>query len=575
MKLSRREKFVESILNKMTLDDKVGQCLEFEFTGTVTTPALRDKIVKLGCGALRATPHVHEALPYHLRKGQAGDVQRRAPWAGPAEYAQVVNQFQKWAMSRRAGVPLLISVDCEGDYSNDLGKGGVNLLPAQMGMRATGDAKLFEKCYQVLGRQLRAAGINMLHSPCVDISFLANNATMGTRPISDDPADVAKWAALTVKALRSAGIVATAKHFLGLGNSKIDTHLALDVNERAMETLWENELLPYRRLVKAGLPAIMVAHTMYKALDPQGTPASASRNVAEFTRKKLGFDGLLVTDSITMKGLLNYFNGDLPKTARAALAAGSDLVLVKTTEDMEIACFNEVKKGVEEGEISPAELDEHVRRILRVKCDHGLFDMYPVDPAKALVPAKAPANRAAAAAAARKCCTLLRDDDKLLPLRKGQKVLVVEPYFPLYQDRGNDFYWHSSMLWEYIGRYTDNVYNMELINGGTEEDAAAAVERSKGFDVCVVISAVIGGYHSSVPVVEKLLAAGRKVVVLSTSPYEYSIPPAARCVLVTYGQVPPILKNAADVLYGKSKPQGRWPLKHYANPHDKVGVKKA
>jgi beta-N-acetylhexosaminidase len=569
-----REAFVESILEKMSLDDKVGQCLTFEFHGTVLTPVLRNKILNLRCGGLRATPHVHEGLPYHLRKGREGDIQRRSPWAGPAEYAQVINRLQCWAMSRKPGIPLHISMDCEGDFSNDLGKGGVNLLPSQMGLHASGDIKLAYRCWKIIARQLRAAGVNMLHSPCVDISFTPNNPTIGTRSFGDTPEVCATWGLAFMEALRSEGVISTAKHYPGLGVSRVDTHLAIDINDRPLEQLWENELYPYRKLVEGGLPAIMVAHTIFKGIDPEGAPATASRRITEFTRKELGFEGVTVTDSIAMKGLLDYFNGDLPATARAALAAGNDMILVKTTEEMEIECWKEVRKAVRQGEISRKDLDAHVRRILRMKCDHGLFEMYPVDHRKSTVPAFHPANKAAVAKAARKCCTLLSDDDHLLPLKKEQKVLVVEPYFPLYMDRGNDFYWHSSMLWEYISRYTPNVGNYEIINSGTDDDVAKILEKSRDFDVCVVISVRIGSYASSTHVAEKLLDAGRKVIVLSSSPYEYSIPAKARCVLVTYGMVPPILKNAADVLYGRRKPEGRWPLENYTSPFDHAGVKK-
>lgn len=571
-----REGFVDSIIKKMTLDDKVGQCLEFEFHGTVTTSMLRNKIVKLGCGALRATPHVHEGLPYHLRKGQAGDIQRRSPWAGPAEYAQATNQLQQWAMTRGKGlgIPLAISVDCEGDLSNDIGKGGVNLFPSAVGMHAADDLALATNAWKVLARQLAACGINMLHSPCVDISFLANNPTFLGRLFGDTREAVATWGMALMKALTSEGIIAAAKHYPGLGNSAVDTHVGVDRSDRSFEQLWENELYPYRKLIPAGLPSIMIGHGMYTAFNPSPVPASISKEIVEFTRKKLNFDGVLVTDSITMKGLLNFFDGDLPKTARATLAAGNDLILIKTTEEMEIECWKEVKKGVTEGEITEKDLNDHVRRNLLMKYDAGLFDRYPLDPKKATAPAFAPASRAIAAKVAQKCCTLLRNDDKLLPLKKDASVLVVEPYFPLYQDRGNDFYWHSSMLWEYIGKYTLNVDNVEVLNGGTEEDIAKILDKAKDYDACVVLSARAGA-STSTPIAEKLLEAGHKVVVLSTTPYEYTIPTAARCVIITYGQIPTTLKNAADVIYGKSKAQGRWPLRNYVSPHNKAGVKKA
>lgn len=570
-----KEAFIESIIKKMSLEDKVGQCITFEFTGTRVTPGLRKKIVNLRCGGLRATPHVHEALPYGVRKGSEGDTQRRSPWAGPAQYATVLNEIQTLALSRKPGIPLHISIDAEGDLSADFAKGGVTLLPTQMGMRATGDLKAATAAWRAVARQYKAAGINMLHSPCVDIDFVPNNPTIGVRSFADTPDVVATWAIAMMQAYRQEGIITTAKHFPGRGFSKVDTHYGLDSNERSLEQLMANEFYPYRKLFEAGIAAILPSHTMYKAIDPEGVPASVSKRLHEFTRKELGFNGVMATDAIGMAGVLNYYNGSLAKAARGALVAGNDLVLVKTTEDFEPQVFAEMKQAVTDGELPLAQLEDQVRRVLSMKYDYGLFERYPVDVKKAAAAVGRPEDEKAVAAVAQKCCTLLCDQDHLLPLKKDQSVLVVEPYFPLLADRGNDFWWHSDMLQEFIGRYATIVGSHEVINGGTEEDAAAIVERSKDFDVCVVVCQKFRGTASSHPIAEKLIAAGRKVVVLSTNPYEFSIPKNARTVLVTYGQVPPLLKNAAEVIYGKKKPLGKWPLKNYTSPFDKVGVAKA
>jgi len=129
------------------------------------------------------------------------------------------------------------------------------------------------------------------------------------------------------------------------------------------------------------------------------------------------------------------------------------------------------------------------------------------------------------------------------------------------------------MLWEFMGKYSPHVSNHEVLNGGTAEDIEAIVAEAEDYDVCVVVCQKFRSFASSSPVAEKLIAAGRKVVVLSTNPYDFSIPHNARCVLVTYGQVPPLLANAADVLYGKTAAEGAWPLANYTSPFDRLGVK--
>lgn len=570
----KKEAFVESIVRRMSIEDKIGQCITFEFTGTRITPGVRNKVLKLRCGGLRATPHVHEALPYGVRKSKEGDTQRRSPWAGPAEYAGLINELQKMAMSRKPGIPLHISVDCEGDLSANYARGGVLLLPNQMGLRATGDVKLAKEGWKVLARQLRAAGINMLHAPCVDVDFVPNNPTIGVRAFADTPEEVAKWGIAMMETLREEGIIPTAKHFPGRGFSKVDTHYGLDSNERSLEQLMENEFYPYRKLFEAGIPAILPSHTMYRAIDAEGTPASVSKRLHEFTRTELGFDGVMATDAIGMAGVLKFYDDSLPRAACGALVAGNDLVLVKTTEEFEPLVIDETRRALDEGELTEADLDEHVRRVIGMKYDAGLFERYPVDPAKATVPIRDEQHRGTMLEIARKCCTLLCDDDRLLPLRREQKVLCVEPYFPLLQAQGNDFWWHSDMLQEFMRKHSGNIATHEVLNGGTEEDAEEIVAESRNYDVVVVVCQKFRNGPSSSHIAQALIEAGRKVVVLSTNPYEFSIPSNGRTVLVTYGMVPLVLENAAAVLYGKAEPAGVWPLKNYRSPFDKLGTGK-
>ena len=177
-------------------------------------------------------------------------------------------------------------------------------------------------------------------------------------------------------------------------------------------------------------------------------------------------------------------------------------------------------------------------------------------------------NRQIVARLAHMCCTLVHDKGGLLPLKPEQKVLCIEPYYPLLQAQGNDYWWHSDMLQEYMQPYThhNNIASKEVINGGTEEDAEEIVCMSENFDVIVVVCQKFRNSASSDHIARKLIEAGRKVIVLGCNPYEISLPLDAATVIVTYGMVSPILKNAADVLYGKAKSHGDWPLKNYELP---------
>jgi beta-N-acetylhexosaminidase len=324
-------KKVEKILSKMTLEEKLGQMMTFEFCGTRITPDVIRSITKYHCGGLRVTPHIFEALDYSKRHGisKEQEYQRLSPYAGPEQYAEMINELQRLAKKRPHGIPLHISLDQEGDWSQDLSRGGVNLFPSAMGLAATGDPKLVYHSFKAVATQLRAQGINMLHSPVLDVNTNPLNPEIGTRSFSDDPETCVKFALQQIKAFRDAGVIATGKHFPGRGDSAVDVHFTMDVNKSNKDRLMKVELYPYLKLIAAGLPAIMTAHNLYPALDDSGKPASVSPKIIKgFLRKELGFNGIVTSDAMGMRGVIEMYK-DYADACAASLAAGNDLTLAK------------------------------------------------------------------------------------------------------------------------------------------------------------------------------------------------------------------------------------------------------
>ena len=549
---------VDRLVRKMTLDQKVGQCLTLAFYGTVITSEVVDLIEKLHCGGLRLTPHVNTS-------GSPDLVRRLAPYYTPAQYAEALNELQGIAAGRPLGLPLHMVTDQEGDLSVDYLHGGVNLFPSQMGLAASGSPAFVRTCARAVARQLRAAGFHMVHSPVLDVNVNPKNPEIGCRSFSDSAERCARYGLAFMRGLRDGGIIATGKHFPGRGDSAVDAHHCLPVLKASRARLEAVELLPYRRLIPEGLPAIMSAHNAYPALDGSGLPASLSRRIITgLLRNELGFEGVVTTDAMGMGGVLAV--GPTPEGCARAIAAGNDLVLVKDFRGIPEASFAAVKRHVQTGKIPESQLNASVRRILAMKLAYRVFAERRADPAGAERAVRDPATVRLSREAARRALMLLRDRGRLLPLSGARKILVLLPIRQEYHEKGNDFWCAPQRLYQAIRKFAPRAALAEFAVPAAPEAVRHAVKRSADFDLTVVFNQVWRGPATSRGVIRKLIAAGRRVAVVSNSIYDDRFLPEAGTLLVTCSAMPPGMDAAAAALFGKLAPSGRWPLAEQEHP---------
>ena len=200
---------VDRIIGRMTLEEKVGQCMTLGFYGTVITSEVVGLIEKLHCGGLRLTPHINTSDSSDL-------VRRLAPYYTPAQYAETLNELQRIAAGRRMGLPLHMVVDQEGDLSADYLHGGVNFFPSQMGLAAAGSPALTRRCAEAVARQLRAVGIHMVHSPVLDVNVNPRNPEIGCRSFSNSAAVCARHGLAFMQGLNDGRVIATGPKLLCL-----------------------------------------------------------------------------------------------------------------------------------------------------------------------------------------------------------------------------------------------------------------------------------------------------------------------------------------------------------------------
>ena len=577
-----REAFVDNIISKMSLEQKVGQCFTIHWGGSIITPYLIEAIEKLHIGGLRVTPfgqnsrrgkHYHQSLIYDYRypKGYKKIKQNlfipgQGVFVSPEEYARRLNQLQELACNRNPGIPLHISIDQEGDISRDFSFGGINLFPSAMGLTSTGDPVIAYQACKAVAIQLSAVGITNIHSPVLDVNVNPANPEINIRAYGDDPEVVAEYAAASIKGYMEGGLVPTAKHFPGRGDSDVDAHYAVPCVAGDWKGLEGVELFPYRILIEKGLPSIMLAHTTVPAVAPDMEISTVSeRIVTGLLREKLGFEGVITTDSITMGALMKKYG--VGASCALAIKAGCDLVLNKTEDEFRDQGFCELKRFVEEGKIPEEQLNASVKRILIMKYNLGMFERNGrVDADSAGKPMRDKNIIRIARNAAEKCATVLRDEDNLLPLNQEQTVMVIEQQV-LDGYCGFDVHCNNKSFNVAMYEQSKNIIGLDTKFKASKEDEEFLMQYVDEADVIVATN-----YYwrlcpaNNSDLVKKLIAGGKKVIVVTNCPYELGAVPEARCVICNYSVTPESLNAAAGIIYGKLEPQGKWMLKHYKKP---------
>ena len=578
----KREAFVNEMLSKMTVDQKVGQCFTIHWGGSMVTPYVMEAVEKLHIGGLRVTPfgqnsrrgqHYHQSLNYDYDYPQGYKkikqnlfIPGAAVYVSPEEYAERLNQLQRLATARTPGIPLHISIDQEGDISRDFSFGGINLFPSAMGLTSTGDPALAYEACKAVALQLSATGVTNLHSPVLDVNMKPNNPEINIRAYGDDPDIVAEYALASIKGYMDGGLVPTAKHFPGRGDSDIDAHYAVPNVPGDWDRLEAVELKPYRVLIENGLPSVMLAHTTVPAADPSMQISTVSPEIVTgLLRERMGFEGVITTDSITMGALMEKYG--VAKSCALAIKAGCDLVLNKVEDEFRDQAWLETRRFVEDGEISEAQLNASVKRVLTMKYNLGMFEtMGQVQADQAGTPIRNRDIIELSQTVAEKCCTLLRDEAGLLPLKPEQTVMVIEQQV-LDGYSGFDVACNNKCFNQAMVEQSRNIYCVDTKFKATKKDVDFLMDYVDEVDVIVATN-----YYwrlcpaNNTDLIRKLIARGKKVIVVTNCPYELGAVPEASTVICNYSVTPESLKAAARMVYGKLKSQGQWMLKHYAQP---------
>jgi beta-N-acetylhexosaminidase len=405
------EKWVRQTMSRMSTEEKVGQIFmvwarsEFLNVDGPEFRQLEEQIERyhIGCFAVSADEDgifINKSEPY--------------------EGAMLLNHLQE-----QSKLPLLIAADFESGASSVFN--GTTVFPQAMAFGAAGKTEYAEDFGKITALEARAMGVHWNFFPVADVNSNPANPIINVRSFGENPEQVGDLVAAYIQGARSNGMLTTAKHFPGHGDTATDTHLDVGRVTGDRARLESVELPPFRKAIAAGVDAVMVAHVTVPALesDPNRVAVTSPAIITGLLKEQLGFHGIVVSDALDMGAVTRLYAADIGREAVDAFTAGNDVLLIPPNLD---AAYRAMLAAVGSGEISRERLDASVQKVLRAKASLGLQKARLVDVGALDKLIKQPQNSAIAQQVSDDAITLVRDNGRVLPLKVVKKAAQLLPY---------------------------------------------------------------------------------------------------------------------------------------------------
>lgn len=404
-------KWAEKTLRKMSLEEKVGQLFmvwvraQFLNVDSPEYQQLRDTIQKYHLGSLAMTVQADGPFLYRNQ---------------PYEAAVLLNRLQQ-----DSKLPLLIAADFERGVSMRLY--GTTVFPHAMAFGAAGKTEYAEAFGRITAQEARAIGVQWNFFPVADVNSNPSNPIINTRAFGEDPQQVGDLVAAYIQGARASGMLTTAKHFPGHGDTGTDSHLGVAQVTGDLARLRAVELTPFRKAIAAGVDSVMVTHVTVPALepDPDRVATTSPAITTGLLKNQLGFKGIVVTDALDMAGLTRLYAANIGRAAVDAFKAGNDVLIIPADLD---ASYHAVLEAARSGEIPRAQLDASVLKILKAKASVGLHKARLVNVEALSTQVGKPMNLALGQQISDDAITLVRDSGRLMPLKPSGTAKAGLPY---------------------------------------------------------------------------------------------------------------------------------------------------
>ena len=464
----------------------------------------------------------------------------------------LVKKLQKWAQNSLHQIPLLISIDYEGGTVYTPITLGFDYLPTNMMLSAAQDEEGAASLAYLAGLELRRAGVHINFSPVLDVNSNPHNPIIGVRSFGADPANVTKMGLALINGFEAAGVISIVKHFPGHGDTSEDSHYNVPVVKADYAQLRKIHLEPFWQAVRAGVRGVMTGHVLYPALDNKNIATFSKPILQDLLRQKMGFKGLIVTDSLDMKSATSYCT--IAGCAVRSLASGADMVLLGRYVKP-VSVFNEVSAATRQQGLQP-QVEAAAKKIFDLKQELGLLDGSRTVPAPIEQAYQVELEKISDAAV-----TLVRDRKKLLPfvpVAGKQSPTVCAVFFA--PSRFADQLMSFSKPFLQKG-WKIRSYNAALTPRKKDSERAAAC--AKGADLLIVTSLQWADKTNinQKNAINGLIRENKNTVFISTmSPYDIKNYPEADVVIATYGLNKYVLQTAANIILGNLRPQGILPV---------------
>ena len=392
----KQEVWVDSIYNTLSIDQKIGQL----FTIWVATKQGHDKMKEVS--SIIEKNHLG-GLIFSL-----GNIKDQA------KYTNIFQSISK--------VPLLIGMDAEWGIGMRLDD--AFSFPYNMTLGALNDDSLIYNVGKRIGVHAKRIGVHINFAPVTDINTNPNNPIIGSRSFGEDKINVTKKSLSYLKGMQSVGIMGSAKHFPGHGDTSTDSHKTLPVINFSAKRINDVELFPYKELIKNNLSTVMVAHMEVPSLEKEPKmPSTLSKNIiSKLLKKKLKFEGLVITDAMDMKGVVDFNKNQSADVG--ALLAGNDVLLMPDDLD---ESTKSIKKAINDGIITEKRLKYSVKKILMAKYKAGLYKKNKIDLENIVEDMNSNIDKLLFEEITEKSITLIKNDNDILPIKDiSTKIAFLE-----------------------------------------------------------------------------------------------------------------------------------------------------
>ncbi len=540
--ISENENWVNSTLEEMSLQEKVGQL----FCVYISDQLLPQEQMH----------EYHERLYEEIINYAPGGYYINRYYIPSTCY--LINLMQE-----ASKVPLFIGADMEYGAGSGLGGRiayGLTQFPPPMGIGATGSNNYAYQMGLYTGCQAEMIGVNLIFAPVLDINNNPDNPIINIRSFGETAKEVSRLGLAYFEGLDNCAILSCAKHFPGHGNTKVDTHLKLATIKSTKKNLEANELLPFKQAIKKGIQAMMPGHLVVPALDKEKNPASMSYPIlTKLLRKEMGFDGLIITDALLMGAITSLYSPG--EAAVKAFKAGADVLLMPP--DFPKA-YEGVLQAVESGEITEERLDESVKRILSTKESYGINEpeMFHERDMIKLQNFTLPDNMSSNIS--RDTVTLLRNNEELLPMLMDEPLALL-----LMTDATNSHSIPDDSLYQAISTRNSYTFYELLTTTHPKEKFNATkkiIEDSKIIILALNLQVIPEkGTVDLPPIFEEFIHSSlpekEDIIVLSCgSPYLIKRFSDYGAFLCSFGYYDYLNEAVAAILFGESIPHGRSPV---------------